>query len=106
MEDTGYFAEGIHDDLLTLLANIGSLRVISRTSVLKYRDTDPWPDVPDGSGFTLAKRNPATGTALPENWTVSGQPNGTPGGPNTFPSTPSVAFNERTSGVTNRPTAS
>ena len=39
-QDTGYFAEGIHDDLLTLLANIGSLRVISRTSVLKYRDTD------------------------------------------------------------------
>ena len=28
------FADGIHDDLLTRLANIGALRVISRTSVM------------------------------------------------------------------------
>ncbi len=34
-----YFADGIHDDLLTRLSNIESLRVISRTSVLEYRDT-------------------------------------------------------------------
>ena len=33
------FAAGIHDDLLTRLANIGSLKVISRTSVMEYRDT-------------------------------------------------------------------
>jgi TolB-like protein/Tfp pilus assembly protein PilF len=33
------FVDGIHDDLLTKLANIGSLRVISRTSVLEYRNT-------------------------------------------------------------------
>ena len=33
------FADGIHDDLLTRLANIGSLRVISRTSMMEYRDT-------------------------------------------------------------------
>lgn len=38
-EDTVFFADGIHDDLLTLLANIGDLKVISRTSVLQYRDT-------------------------------------------------------------------
>jgi TolB-like protein/Flp pilus assembly protein TadD len=38
-EDTVFFADGIHDDLLTLLANIGGLKVISRTSVLQYRDT-------------------------------------------------------------------
>lgn len=37
-EDTAFFADGIHDDLLTRLANIGSLKVISRTSVLQYRD--------------------------------------------------------------------
>lgn len=37
-EDTVFFADGIHDDLLTRLANIGSLKVISRTSVLQYRD--------------------------------------------------------------------
>ena len=33
------FVDGIHDDLLTKLANLGSLKVISRTSVLEYRNT-------------------------------------------------------------------
>ncbi|MGI9235244.1 MAG: hypothetical protein ACR2RD_16550 [Woeseiaceae bacterium] len=33
------FAAGIHDDLLTQLAKIHSIRVISRTSVMEYRDT-------------------------------------------------------------------
>jgi len=33
------FADGIHDDLLTRLANIGALKVISRTSVMEYRHT-------------------------------------------------------------------
>jgi len=37
--DNALFADGIHDDLLTRLANNRSLRVISRTSVLRYRDT-------------------------------------------------------------------
>ena len=37
--DNLYFADGIHDDLLARLADIGSLRVISRTSVNEYRDT-------------------------------------------------------------------
>lgn len=34
-----YFADGIHDDILTRLANVESLRVISRTSVNEYRET-------------------------------------------------------------------
>lgn len=37
--DSDFFASGIHDDLLTQLAKLGSLRVISRTSVLEYRET-------------------------------------------------------------------
>ena len=37
--DNRFFADGIHDDLLTRLADIDSLRVISRTSVNEYRDT-------------------------------------------------------------------
>jgi len=37
--ENAQFVDGIHDDLLTKLANIGSLRVISRTSVLEYRNT-------------------------------------------------------------------
>ena len=34
-----FFADGIHDDLLTTIAKIGSLKVISRTSVMEYKDT-------------------------------------------------------------------
>ncbi len=36
-KETGFFAEGIQDDILTGLAKIHDLRVISRTSVEKYR---------------------------------------------------------------------
>ena len=35
-----FFANGVHDDLLTQLAKLESIRVISRTSVLEYRNTD------------------------------------------------------------------
>jgi len=38
-KDDAFFAEGMHDDLLTQLAKIGSLKVISRTSVMEYKDT-------------------------------------------------------------------
>jgi TolB-like protein len=34
-----FFAAGIHDDLLTKLAQLPSMLVISRTSVLEYKDT-------------------------------------------------------------------
>ena len=34
-----YFVAGVHDDLLTNLANIGSLKVISRTSVNLYKNS-------------------------------------------------------------------
>ena len=37
--DTHYFVDGVHDDLLTQLARRGDIKVISRTSVLEYRDT-------------------------------------------------------------------
>ena len=33
------FADGIHGDILTQLANIGSCKVISRSSVMEYRNT-------------------------------------------------------------------
>jgi TolB-like protein len=35
-----FFVDGMHDDLLTQLAKISGLKVISRTSVLQYRDTE------------------------------------------------------------------
>lgn len=36
--DSDFFARGVHDDLLTQLAQLESIRVISRTSVSEYRD--------------------------------------------------------------------
>jgi len=36
-----FFVDGIHDDILTQLARIQSLKVISRTSVMGYRDSVP-----------------------------------------------------------------
>ncbi len=38
-DDDNYFVDGIHDDILTQLARIGSLVVISRTSVERFRKT-------------------------------------------------------------------
>ena len=38
-ENTQFFSDGIHDDLLTQLSKIHELKVISRTSVMAYRDT-------------------------------------------------------------------
>lgn len=37
--DNRFFADGMHDDLLARLADVESLRVISRTSVAEYRET-------------------------------------------------------------------
>lgn len=37
--ENALFVDGMHDDLLNKLANLGSLKVISRTSVLEYRET-------------------------------------------------------------------
>ncbi|MDX1480435.1 MAG: winged helix-turn-helix domain-containing protein, partial [Woeseiaceae bacterium] len=40
-EDDAYFVDGIHDDLVTQLARIASIdKVISRTTMEQYRDTD------------------------------------------------------------------
>ncbi len=38
-EEDAYFAEGIHDDLLTQLSKVAGLKVISRTSMMRYLDT-------------------------------------------------------------------
>jgi len=38
-EEDKSFAEGIHDDILTQLAKIRNLKVIARTSMLKYQET-------------------------------------------------------------------
>lgn len=38
-KDAAYFADGIHEDLLTQLALLSELKVVSRTSVMEYRDS-------------------------------------------------------------------
>ena len=38
-KENAFFADGIQDDILTSLAQIGGLRVISRSSVIQFRDT-------------------------------------------------------------------
>lgn len=40
VKENAFFADGIQDDLLTNLAKIKDLKVISRTSVMKYRDAE------------------------------------------------------------------
>jgi TolB-like protein len=39
-QEDEFFTDGIHDDLLTQLAKIRDLKVISRTSMMKYKDTE------------------------------------------------------------------
>ena len=38
-EEDQFFTDGIHDDLLATIAKIGSMKVISRTSVMEYRNS-------------------------------------------------------------------
>jgi TolB-like protein/DNA-binding winged helix-turn-helix (wHTH) protein len=38
-EEDQFFTDGIHDELLAAIAKVGSMNVISRTSVMEYRDT-------------------------------------------------------------------
>jgi TolB-like protein len=39
-EDDAFFAEGVHDDLLARLAKVASFKVISRTTMMRYADSD------------------------------------------------------------------
>jgi len=39
LPEDAYFTDGIHDEILTRLAKIGGLRVISRQSVIQFRDS-------------------------------------------------------------------
>jgi TolB-like protein/Flp pilus assembly protein TadD len=40
LADDAFFVDGIHDDILTQLSKIGAMKVIARTSVEQFRDTD------------------------------------------------------------------
>jgi hypothetical protein len=59
--DSAFLAHGVHDDVLTKLANIADLKIFSRTSVMRYSDKQ---DVPEGA---LAERDPGAAAASAEN---------------------------------------
>ena len=64
--------------------------------LLDYLADGDWPVAPDGSGMSLAKRDPDLGSVASENWSWSTQRGGTPGKEN-FPSglpPLTVVFNE------------
>ncbi len=53
LDEDEFFVEGIHDDLLSKLARIGSLKVISRTSMMRYKNTEKSiPDIARELGVT------------------------------------------------------
>ena len=60
------------------LRNNGGRRIDS----VAYGEDDPWPVAADGSGLTLAKRDPDAASDLAESWTVSAAVGGTPGADN------------------------
>ena len=44
--DDAFFADAVHDELLTQIARLSSMQVISRTSMMRYRDTlKPIPEI-------------------------------------------------------------
>jgi len=53
-----------------------------RIDTVEYSDDDPWPVGPDGSGWTLAKRDADAASDHAEHWAVSAERGGTPGAPN------------------------
>ncbi len=53
LEDDAFFVDGIHDDILTQLSKISALKVISRTSVERFRGTDlPMQEIAGQLGVT------------------------------------------------------
>ena len=82
------------------LANNGEeVRLVNNNdrtmSVLAYNDSGEWPVGPDGSGFSLAKRETYSATDDVDNWGVSLERGGTPGKEN-FPDTEEVINTEPT----------
>lgn len=65
------------------------IQIVDRTQrimdTLNYGVDDTWPVAADGTGLSLAKRQPNLGSGSAESWTVSSQIGGTPGARN-FPS--------------------
>jgi len=53
LEDDAFFVDGIHDDILTQLTKLSAMKVISRASVERFRDTKlPIKDIAEQLGVT------------------------------------------------------
>ncbi len=101
-KDPGGFGDGIEalGPLVGALANNGETltlrnhngRIMDR---IDYGDSRPWPVGADGSGATLAKRDPLTSSGRADHWAASRGLGGTPGEPNdTAPASGAIVFNE------------
>jgi hypothetical protein len=77
----GPFSGRLNNSRGTLTLRDRNDRVMDR---FEYRDQGKWPVAADGSGATLAKRNPDFTSADPEHWASSVVADGTPGARN-FP---------------------
>lgn len=75
----------------TVADSLAGRRIMDEIS---YGDNYPWPLGADGSGSTLAKIDPMSGSAHPLNWTHSTAANGTPNAANLQAPVPPLAFNE------------
>ncbi|MBN1926399.1 MAG: CotH kinase family protein, partial [Prolixibacteraceae bacterium] len=69
-----------------------SLNVIDSVN---YNDHSPWPEDPDGLGFTLSLIKPYLDNNLPESWVSSYLAGGSPGKPNDYiPEIKNIVINE------------
>jgi hypothetical protein len=76
--DFGFDASG---ELVRLFNSAGEL-----VASVAYSDGDPWPDAPDGEGYTLELNEPMLDFTLAENWSSSVGSGGTPGRANSVTS--------------------
>ncbi len=81
------------------LDNAGETLQLSTASAipfltLTYNDAGGWPDIADGSGFSLVIRNPLGDPNDPVNWRGSADEGGSPGEGETDPNNPTVVINE------------
>src|SRR5688500_7310290 len=83
----GPFSGRLNNSRGTLTLRDRNDRVMDR---FEYRDQGKWPVAADGSGATLAKRNPDSTSAESEHWTSSVVADGTPGTRN-FPAANTVS---------------
>jgi hypothetical protein len=56
-------------DLITLQDTNGN-----PADVVRYFDSDPWPEFPDGHGASLELKNPKSDNSKPESWAASSNP--------------------------------